>query len=190
MDYDDIDQLRTTLETNDIHTVICAISFKHEDSSKKQLNFTRAADQSACTKKFMPSEFGAIYKPEQVPIQPFNMTEIDPVDTQSLPLYAGKFEAIDLLEKTSLEYTRFSNGVFMDYWFDPYIPSAFSSNIPVWVDLANNFAAIPGDGNQPLVLTHLRRRKVCSRRSGAGPVGDKALLGGRSDHRQRVLAHR
>ena len=30
------------------------------------------------------------------------MTEIDPVDTQSLPLYAGKFEAIDLLEKTSL----------------------------------------------------------------------------------------
>lgn len=72
----------------------------------------------------------------------------------SLPLYAGKFEAIDLLEKTGLEYTRFSNGMFMDYWFDPYIPSAFSSNIPSWVDLANNFAAIPGDGNQPLVLTH------------------------------------
>lgn len=95
----------------------------------------------------MPSEFGAIYKPESVPIQPFNMTEIDPVDTLSLPLYAGKFEPIDLLEKTSLEYTRFSNGMFMDYWFDPYIPSAFSSNIPVWVDLANNFAAIPGDGN-------------------------------------------
>lgn len=64
VNYDDIGQLKTILETYEIHTVICAISFQHADSSKNQLNLIRAADQASCTKRFMPSEFGAIYKPE------------------------------------------------------------------------------------------------------------------------------
>ena len=73
---------------------------------------------------------------------------------ESLPLYAGKFEAVEELENTTLEYTRFSNGMFMDYWFAPFVPSAFQANLPCWVDLGNKFAAIPGEGNTPIVLTH------------------------------------
>lgn len=44
----------------------------------------------------------------------------------------------------------------MDLWFSPRIKSAFSLNMPTWVDLDNHFAAIPGDGNAYMVLTHSR----------------------------------
>lgn len=67
-----------------------------------------------------------------------------------------KFKAADRLESSGLEYTRFSNGMFMDYWFSPRIPSAFKFNMANWVDLDNFFAAIPGDGCTPMVLTHSR----------------------------------
>lgn len=67
-----------------------------------------------------------------------------------------KFKAADRLDQSGLEYTRFSNGMFMDYWFSPRIPSAFKFNMANWVDLDNFFAAIPGDGCTPMVLTHSR----------------------------------
>lgn len=59
-------------------------------------------------------------------------------------------EMIEEVSKTSLEYTAFYNGMFLDY-FDPkgdYQPLAF------FVDIAHNSAAIPGDGNTPIVFTH------------------------------------
>lgn len=46
--------------------------------------------------------------------------------------------------------------MFMDYWFSARIPSAFKFNTANWVDLDNFFAAIPGDGSTPMVLTHSR----------------------------------
>lgn len=73
-----------------------------------------------------------------------------------MPLYEWKFKAADRLESSGLEYTRFSNGMYMDYWFSPRIPSAFKFNTANWVDLDNYFASIPGDGRTPLVLTHSR----------------------------------
>lgn len=42
----------------------------------------------------------------------------------------------------------------MDYWFSPQILSAFDFNVPSWIDLDNDFAAIPANGDTPLVLTH------------------------------------
>lgn len=44
----------------------------------------------------------------------------------------------------------------MDYWFTPKIPSAVKFNFPSWIDLDHNYAAIPGDDNTPMVLTHSR----------------------------------
>lgn len=73
-----------------------------------------------------------------------------------MPLYEWKFKAADRLESSGLEYTRFSNGMYMNYWFSPRIPSAFKFNIANWVDLDNFYAAIPGDGRTPMVLTHSR----------------------------------
>lgn len=75
---------------------------------------------------------------------------------KGLPLYAWKLKAADLLEESNLEYTRISNGIFLDYWFAPHIKSAFAVNVPTWVDVENNYAVIPGDGNAPLVVTHSR----------------------------------
>ncbi|KAL2274806.1 hypothetical protein FJTKL_02710 [Diaporthe vaccinii] len=103
------------------------------------MNLIEAADRSRCTRRFMPSEFGAHYKTEHF---------------AALPLYMWKFKVADRLESSGLEYTRFSNGMFMDYWFSPRIPSAFKFNMANWMDLDNFYAAIPGDGRTPLVLTH------------------------------------
>ncbi|KAB8263303.1 NAD(P)-binding protein [Aspergillus pseudonomiae] len=139
VDYSDPKGLQSALEEHEIHTVISAVSLQTEASGQSQLNLIEAADRSKATKRFMPSEFGAKY---------------DSSHLAALPLYAFKFKAIELLEASSLEYTLFSNGLFMDYWFSPNIPSAFAFNAPSWVDLDNNFAAIPGNGDTPLVLTH------------------------------------
>ncbi|KAE8158376.1 hypothetical protein BDV40DRAFT_276019 [Aspergillus tamarii] len=139
VDYSDVSKLQSVLEEHNVHTVISALSFANEESVGAQLNLIKASNKAACIKRFMPSEFGAIYKPQHI---------------ATLPLYAGKFKAIEELENSTLEYTRFSNGMFMDYWFAPFVPSAFQANLPCWVDLGNRFAALPGDGNTPMVLTH------------------------------------
>ncbi|OGM51062.1 hypothetical protein ABOM_000293 [Aspergillus bombycis] len=139
VDYSDPKSLQSVLEEHEVHTVISAVSLQSEASGQAQLNLIEAADRSKATRRFMPSEFGAKY---------------DSSHLAALPLHAFKFKAIELLETSSLEYTLFSNGLFMDYWFAPHIPSAFDFNAPSWVDLDNNFAAIPGNGDTPLVLTH------------------------------------
>ncbi|KAH6869792.1 hypothetical protein B0T10DRAFT_467087 [Thelonectria olida] len=51
---------------------------------------------------------------------------------------------------------------------------AFSFNVPSWVDLANDFAAIPDDGNQHLVLTLSRCRAV--RRCRLYLIGDRVTI--------------
>ncbi|CAG8424836.1 unnamed protein product [Penicillium salamii] len=139
VDYSDPESLQRILEEHNIHTVISAVTLQTDVSGQSQLNLIEAADRSKVTKRFMPSEFGANY---------------DSSHLAALPLYAWKFKAIDRLEASSLEYTLFSNAMFMDYWFSRHIPSAFNFNIPSWVDLDNNFAAIPAGGDTPLVLTH------------------------------------
>lgn len=55
-----------------------------------------------------------------------------------------------------MEYTRLSNGMFLDYWFASRIPSSFQINSSTFIDLVNYYAAIPADGRTPMVLTHSR----------------------------------
>ncbi|KAJ3557428.1 hypothetical protein NPX13_g9932 [Xylaria arbuscula] len=141
IDFLDIDSLQSVLETHEVHTVISAVSLQSEASGQSQMNLIDAASRSRCTRRFMPSEFGANYKPEHL---------------AALPLYAWKFKAADRLETAGLEYTRLSNGMFMDYWFASRIPSAFRVNASNWIDLDNHYAVIPGDGRTPFVLTHSR----------------------------------
>lgn len=64
VDFTDIDNLRGVLEQHEVHTVISAVSLQTEDSGRSQMNLIEAADQSLCTRRFMPSEFGAHYKTE------------------------------------------------------------------------------------------------------------------------------
>lgn len=64
VDFTAIDNLRDVLEQHEVHTVISAVSLQSEDSGRSQMNLIEAADQSQCTRRFMPSEFGAHYKTE------------------------------------------------------------------------------------------------------------------------------
>ncbi|KAH0431055.1 nmra-like family protein [Colletotrichum camelliae] len=141
VDYTSIENLTEVLNTNEVHTVISTVSIADDASGMAQMNLIKAAAACQHTKRFMPSEFGAKYDDEFI---------------RDIPTYEWKLKAVDRLKETNLEYTQFSNGMFMDYWLAPRIESAFRLNLPCWVDLDNHAAAIPGDGNNPIVLTHSR----------------------------------
>ena len=64
VDYFDVSKLQSVLEGQNVHTVISALSFGNQESVEAQLNLIKASNKAACMKRFMPSEFGALYKPE------------------------------------------------------------------------------------------------------------------------------
>ncbi|KAF4827475.1 Oxidoreductase BOA1 [Colletotrichum tropicale] len=160
VDYTSIQSLREVLDIHKVHTVISTVSIADDASGMAQMNLIEAAVACQHTKRFMPSEFGAKYDDEcvlAIPLFCSHQTNASPSGfVRDIPTYEWKFKAVDLLKETGLEYTQFSNGMFMDYWLAPRIESAFRLNLPCWVDLDNHVAAIPGDGNNPMVLTHSR----------------------------------
>ncbi|KAL2670371.1 hypothetical protein Neosp_014838 [[Neocosmospora] mangrovei] len=70
--------------------------------------------------------------------------------------YLYKVEASKALEASGLEYARISNGFLLDYWSAPRLPSYLGELFVMWVDIPNNFAALPGDGSAAIVVTHSR----------------------------------
>lgn len=62
-------------------------------------------------------------------------------------------KASELLETTSLEYTLTYCGYFLDYFTTPHHPS-YLTDLPIFVDLQNGVASLPGDGKTPVVFTH------------------------------------
>lgn len=60
------------------------------------------------------------------------------------------------MEETDLEFSLVSIGFFLDYWAAPRIPTHLTNTPPLMIDMAHNFAAIPGDGTTPVTLTHSR----------------------------------
>ncbi|KAJ3471916.1 hypothetical protein MRS44_002015 [Fusarium solani] len=73
-----------------------------------------------------------------------------------IPPYLYKVEAAKALEASGLEYARISNGFLLDYWSAPRLPTYLRELFVMWVDFANNFAALPGDGSATIVVTHSR----------------------------------
>ncbi|KAJ6193560.1 hypothetical protein J3E72DRAFT_272770 [Bipolaris maydis] len=73
-----------------------------------------------------------------------------------MPSYGFKFKARNLLAESKMEYSIVSIGLFLDYYCPPSIPSALDPNkgAAMFIDLQHRFAAIPGDGSQPIVLAH------------------------------------
>ncbi|GKU09949.1 unnamed protein product [Fusarium langsethiae] len=70
-----------------------------------------------------------------------------------MPFYRWKFEAIDMLEKTDLELSLVSIGQFLDYWAGPRIPTYIGA-ANLQIDAVSRTAIIPGDGKNPVVMTH------------------------------------
>jgi nucleoside-diphosphate-sugar epimerase len=58
------------------------------------------------------------------------------------------------LEKISLEYTAFYNGIFMDYYGSPLLQSHVGP-FPIFVDIQNKQAALPGSGTEFVVFTRV-----------------------------------
>lgn len=70
-----------------------------------------------------------------------------------LPLYTLRNAISDALRKTGLEWTRFYNGIFLDYYGLPHVKS-YLDPMPFVVDMAHQTAAIPGTGNELMMWTY------------------------------------
>lgn len=138
VDYSNVESLTKALEQSGIEVVISTIAIRGESEGTNQLNLINAAEKSPVTKRFIPSDFGVIYKPEH---------------TKFLPFIQHKLDAAEALRKSSLEYTLVSNGFFLDYYGQPKVPT-YLPPFTLALDIANNAAAIPGTGDTPIVFTH------------------------------------
>ncbi|KAK6824908.1 NAD(P)-binding protein [Apiospora arundinis] len=127
VDYDDVNRLTSVLEANRIEMVISTIS--PVGGFPPELNLIQAAEQSECTKRFIPSMWG---------------NKLTEETRSSFYLAPGKLSLLAALDATSLEWTAVHTGIFMDYWLKPQIQSYLPSLTT---------AAIPGSGNVPVVFT-------------------------------------
>jgi hypothetical protein len=90
------------------------------------------------------------------PATPFLFSSISLTIYRKYPFVGGavKLAAIEKLKATpQLQYTRFITGTFMDYFGPPTIPTHLRT-ISLLLDMEHNRAAVPGDGNIPIVLSH------------------------------------
>ncbi|SCO78850.1 uncharacterized protein FRV6_03063 [Fusarium oxysporum] len=138
VDYSDVNSLTSLLESEQVGTVISMLPIDNDESGQAQLNLIAAAERSTCTKRFLPSEFGMVYTKDNI---------------AHVPSYQWKLKAVDTLEKTNLEFSLVSIGLFLDYWAAPRIPTHIRA-ANIIIDPENNVAVIPGDGNTPVVFTH------------------------------------
>lgn len=64
-------------------------------------------------------------------------------------------QSLEVLRKTTLEWTQFHNGLFLDYYGMPHVQSHLSPLV-VFVDIAHRAAAIPGTGDELISVTYTK----------------------------------
>ncbi|KAI0442939.1 NAD(P)-binding protein [Xylaria telfairii] len=139
VDYSSIKALTQTLEDNNVHTLISALTFNDKEGVPPEVQLVLAADASKTTKRYVANNWG-------VPIQEG--------DDSRMPPTAPKVKALAALKQAeNLEFTSFYTGVFLDYWFVPAIKSHMKPAIMV-LDIFHAAAAIPGSGDNPIAFTH------------------------------------
>ncbi|KAM0457110.1 hypothetical protein ACHAPV_006749 [Trichoderma viride] len=134
VDYTDVDATAKLLSQHEVKAVISTIQVTDETSSTAEVNLIKAAGQTSTVARFIASSWGSL-----------------PNETSPTLIYQKASEAA--LRSTTLEWTRFSVGFFMDYYGIPAIkthlpPMSFA------VDMNSKKAAIPGTGNEPIALTY------------------------------------
>jgi hypothetical protein len=67
--------------------------------------------------------------------------------------YNKEMAEAELKKVKSLETTYVQVGFFMDFWGLPGVKT-YCDPLCMFVDIPNEVAAIPGDGNMPIVMTH------------------------------------
>lgn len=63
--------------------------------------------------------------------------------------------SIARIKMNSLQYTRIVNGLFMDYWGMPHVPTSLIPHT-FGINIGKREAVIPGDGNNIICMTLLR----------------------------------
>ncbi|KAF4341686.1 hypothetical protein FBEOM_4359 [Fusarium beomiforme] len=134
VDYSDVDSMAKVLDDNQVHTVISALRVYDPASSEAESNLVKATDQASTTKRFVASAWGIQY-----------------ADTTSVGQARGR--TLVELRTTSLEWTRFNNGFFLDYYGPPSFKS-YMNRVAWAIDIANKKAGIPGTGNEPMTFTY------------------------------------
>ncbi|CAH0024631.1 unnamed protein product [Clonostachys rhizophaga] len=138
VDYLDVEDITKVLEAEGVHTLISNV-FISDGVTPSQHNLIRAAEASAVTKRFVPSTFDVPYDEEMASV-----------------LYTGgyKLDIERLLMTTkTLEWTRFHNGFFLDYYFSSKVKTFLTPGKYI-ADLDEKKAIIPGDGNVAVSFTH------------------------------------
>ncbi|KAL6915406.1 hypothetical protein ACHAPO_009909 [Fusarium lateritium] len=134
IDYSDPSAIAASLDAKAVDTVISVLG---DTGAEAQLKLIAGASKASSTKRFIPSEFAA-YTPPDAPENEYT---------------AGIIRAVGALKDSDLQYTRFANGIFMDYFGIPNIPSTLSPF--VWgIDIAHRRAAIPGSGTDIMAMTY------------------------------------
>ncbi|KAK7227570.1 hypothetical protein V2G26_015573 [Clonostachys chloroleuca] len=131
VDYSSVASVQKALDEAQINTLVCAIGVVNEAANASQLRLIQAAASAEHTKRFIIASYDLLHKKEHIELN---------------PLAKYTFQAVDELEKTSLEYTRIANGWFLDYYGMPH----WKTTLHPWINVLNmeqKWAVIPGDGS-------------------------------------------
>ena len=137
VDYGDVSDTQHILEHNKVDTVISVINSIHD--SQPELDLIKAADQASTVRRYIPSAFSIPYK--------------DPGLLKWFPVGADKVKVIAALEQSSLEFSAWYVGYFIDYWLQPHVKS-YVLFMKLVLDMEHNKAAIPGTGDEAIVVTY------------------------------------
>ncbi|KAK1474177.1 hypothetical protein CTAM01_15976 [Colletotrichum tamarilloi] len=99
VDYSSAVNIAKALEESNVHTVVSTLS--NMASMQPDLNLIAAVDQSAATKRYVPSIWAAKSSREYA---------------EGMPIIKLKILIIDALEKTNLEFSAWYPGHFADYF--------------------------------------------------------------------------
>ncbi|KAF5535416.1 hypothetical protein FNAPI_12059 [Fusarium napiforme] len=134
LDYSDIDMMAKALDDNNVHTVISALRVFDPASCEAESNLVKATAKANTRKRFIASAWGIEYA---------DMT----------PVGQARGRTLVELRKTNLEWTRFDNGFFLNYYGPPTLKS-YMQRVAWAIDIANKKAGIPGTGNEPMTFTY------------------------------------
>ncbi|KAJ5498249.1 hypothetical protein N7453_007300 [Penicillium expansum] len=144
INYDDIPSMARVLEQHNIHTIISAIGLVSDETSQSQLNLIEAAEASASTKRFIPSEYSFVQTPELLPIDPSIQYWLDAADRLKASglKYTRPFTfGIDISSGTAAIPGDGNNVICMTYTYDMAIYLVKALSLDEWPE----FSVIVGD---------------------------------------------
>ncbi|EFQ97952.1 hypothetical protein MGYG_00988 [Nannizzia gypsea CBS 118893] len=141
MDYGNVEQMKSILQENNVEVIVSALLLSDEEVAKSQINLIRAAAQSGTVTKFIPSEY---YIDFHAPIPGSDLFTNFQIEAEE-----------ELKNHPQLTWTLIRVGIFLDHLTMPYNPKpTYITPYWVFVDIDHEECVFPGDGSQPLVLTH------------------------------------